>query len=94
MKYLTILFSISLLISTPYFAQTDQESFKSEGSLIFSPFAGGYFFQDDQTFMGTGSNYELNNSYSLGIRIGYELSRYFDFEGTLTKVVVLLEGLV
>lgn len=60
--------------------------FRDKGGLIFSPHVGGYFFEPDQVFLINAPDFELDHSYSLGLRTGVETGSDLDIEANFLYV--------
>lgn len=75
-----ILFAI---LTIPNVSPASDPEYYDVGKMLFSPFSGLHIFQDGQRFGGSDPNYELFNTYSLGLRLGYVLHKNFDIEGSL-----------
>ncbi len=76
------------LILIPFSIRSEEfrPIFREHGSLIFSPMVGGYLFPSKHTFQINDPNHELEHSYSLGLRTGYEITREFDIEANFNFV--------
>lgn len=87
-KFLISIFCVLILGQGASFAsEREYRSISGDyNAIIFSPFGGYYWFQAHQKFQGTTPNYELADSYSAGLRLGYQINRYFDAEGTINFV--------
>jgi OmpA-OmpF porin, OOP family len=83
-----IYLAVILLSLVPIFSNAEQLRPKERdyNLFIFSPFAGGYLFQPGQRYGFNTPNYDLSDSYSVGLRAGYGISRNFDIEGTFNYI--------